>query len=63
MNASPCHRVMHGAGSLNVIHGLVGLDFSCDGSQHVDHADFLAHAEQMYATGAEACTLPSTAGT
>lgn len=54
---------MHGAGSLNVIHGLVGLDFSCDGSQHVDHADFLAHAEQMYATGAEACTLPSTAGT
>ncbi len=37
------------AGSLNVINGLVGLNFSCDGSHYVDHADFLANASQLYA--------------
>lgn len=38
------------AGSLNVINGLVGLNFSCDGSHYVDHADFLANAGELYAT-------------
>lgn len=37
------------AGSLNVVNGLVGLNFSCDGSHYVDHADFLANAFQLYA--------------
>lgn len=40
------------AGSLNVINGLVGLNFSCDGSHYVDHAEFLANAGQLYATDA-----------
>ena len=34
--------------SLNVVNGLVGLNFSCDGSHYVDHADFLANAPQLY---------------
>lgn len=29
------------SGSLNVINGLVGLNFSCDGSHYLDYADFL----------------------
>lgn len=29
------------AGSLNVINGLVGLNFSCDGSHYLDYAEFL----------------------
>jgi len=49
------------AGSLNVINGLVGLNFSCDGSHYVDHADFLANAGQLYAVG-EACAAPLPAG-
>ena len=36
------------SGSLNVINGLVGLNFSCDGSHYLDHADFLANAGQLY---------------
>lgn len=37
------------AGSLNVVNGQVGLNFSCDGSHYVDHADFIANASQLYA--------------
>jgi hypothetical protein len=37
------------SGSLNLINGLVGLNFSCDGSHYVDHAVFLANAGQLYA--------------
>lgn len=29
------------AGSINVINGLVGLNFSCDGSHYLDYAEFL----------------------
>jgi len=36
------------SGSLNVVNGQVGLNFSCDGSHYVDHADFLANAPQLY---------------
>ncbi len=36
------------SGSFNVINGLVGLNFSCDGSHYLDHADFLANAGQLY---------------
>jgi hypothetical protein len=36
------------AGSLNVINGQVGLNFSCDGSHYVDYADFLANAPQLH---------------
>lgn len=35
------------AGSLNVMNGMVGLNFSCDGSHYLDHADFLRHAESF----------------
>ncbi len=37
------------AGSLNVVNGQVGLNFSCDGSHYVDYADFLANAGQFTA--------------
>ena len=36
------------SGSLNVVNGQVGLNFSCDGSHYVDYADFLANAPQLY---------------
>jgi len=36
------------SGSLNVVNGQVGLNFSCDGSHYLDHADFLANAHQLY---------------
>ncbi len=36
------------SGAFNVINGLVGLNFSCDGSHYLDHADFLANAGQLY---------------
>jgi hypothetical protein len=35
-------------GSLNVVNGLVGLNFSCDGSHYLGYADFLANANQLY---------------
>lgn len=37
------------SGSLNVVNGLVGLNFSCDGSHYLDYADFLGHAHELYA--------------
>lgn len=36
------------AGSLNVVNGLVGLNFSCDGSHYLPYEDFLAKAEDLY---------------
>ncbi len=36
------------SGSLNVINGMVGLNFSCDGSHYLDHADFFAMSGQFY---------------
>ena len=37
------------AGSLNVVNGLVGLNFSCDGSHYLNYAEFLTHARELYA--------------
>ena len=37
------------SGSLNLINGLVGLNFSCDGSHYLDYAEFLVNAHQLYA--------------
>jgi hypothetical protein len=37
------------AGSLNVVNGLVGLNFSCDGSHYLSYAEFLARAGELYA--------------
>ena len=36
------------SGSLNVVNGQVGLNFSCDGSHYLDHADFLTNAGQLW---------------
>ena len=34
--------------SLNVVNGLVGLNFSCDGSHYVNYAEFLTQAINLY---------------
>ena len=34
--------------SLNVVNGLVGLNFSCDGSHYLNYAEFLTHACDLY---------------
>lgn len=36
------------SGSLNIINGMVGLNFSCDGSHYIDYRDFLKQREQLY---------------
>lgn len=36
------------AGSLNVVNGLVGLNFSCDGSHYLGYAEFLMRARDLY---------------
>ena len=36
------------AGSLNIINGMVGLVFSCDGSHYLDYQDLLRHQEDVY---------------
>ena len=36
------------AASLNVVNGLVGLNFSCDGSYYLSYAEFLTHAGELY---------------
>jgi hypothetical protein len=28
-------------GSINIINGMIGLDFSCDGSCYIDYREFL----------------------
>lgn len=35
------------SGSLNIVNGMVGLNFSCDGSHYLDYADFIANASQL----------------
>ena len=35
--------------SLNVVNGLVGLNFSCDGSHYINYAEFLTQAINLYA--------------
>jgi hypothetical protein len=34
--------------SLNVVNGLVGLNFSCDGSHYINYAEFLTQAIKLY---------------
>jgi len=34
--------------SLNVVNGLVGLNFSCDGSHYINYAEFLTQAINLY---------------
>jgi hypothetical protein len=36
------------SGSLNVINGMVGLNFSCDGSHYIDYQAFLDRREGVY---------------
>ena len=35
------------SGSLNVINGMVGLNFSCDGSHYIDFQEFLDHRDDI----------------
>ena len=42
------HHIYLRSGSLNVVNGMVGLNFSCDGSHYLDYADFLARAADLY---------------
>jgi hypothetical protein len=41
------------SGSLNIINGLVGLNFSCDGSHYIDYRDFLEQRNVLYE-----CSMP-----
>ncbi len=36
------------SGSLNIVNGKVGLNFSCDGTHYLHYADFLNHAHSLY---------------
>ena len=36
------------SGSLNVINGMVGLNFSCDGSHYIDFREFIQQREKVY---------------
>ena len=36
------------AASLNIVNGLVGLNFSCDGSHYLSYAEFLTCARDLY---------------
>lgn len=42
------HHIYLRSGSLNVVNGMVGLNFSCDGSHYLGYADFLARAGDLY---------------
>ena len=35
------------SGSLNIINGMVGLNFSCDGSHYIDYKDFIGHQDYI----------------
>ena len=35
------------SGSLNVINGMVGLNFSCDGSHYIDFQEFIDHRDDI----------------
>jgi hypothetical protein len=36
------------SGSLNIMNGMVGLVFSCDGAHYIDYQDFINHRDDMY---------------
>lgn len=35
------------SGSINIINGMVGLNFSCDGSHYMDYQEFIARLEDI----------------
>jgi hypothetical protein len=35
-------------GSINIINGMIGLDFSCDGSYYIDYREFLDNCKGDY---------------
>ena len=37
------------SGSLNIVNGSVGLNFSCDGSHYIDYRVFLTQADTLFA--------------
>jgi hypothetical protein len=39
---------VRGAIPLNVVNGMVGLNFSCDGSYYLNYAEFLTQAGKLY---------------
>jgi len=36
------------SGSLNIINGMVGLVFSCDGSHYIEYQEFLRRQDDVY---------------
>jgi hypothetical protein len=36
------------SGSLNIINGMVGLVFSCDGAHYIDYLDFIRNRDNIY---------------
>jgi len=44
------------SGSLNIMNGMVGLNFSCDGSHYIDYRDFLEQRDMLFE-----CNLPVSA--
>jgi len=36
------------SGSLNLMNGTVGLNFSCDGSHYIDHQEFIEQGKDIY---------------
>ena len=47
------HSVYLRSGSLNIINGMVGLNFSCDGSHYIDYRDFMEQRGTLYE-----CSIP-----
>jgi hypothetical protein len=45
------------SGSLNVFNGMVGLNFSCDGSHYMPWAEFLDKSLAFWVGAGEACAL------
>jgi hypothetical protein len=45
------------SGSLNIMNGMVGLNFSCDGSHYMPWAEFLEKSLEFWIGAGEACAL------
>jgi len=45
------------AGSLNIMNGLVGLTFSCDGSHYMNWQDFLYHGDDFWGEAPLSCAV------
>ena len=48
------------SGSLNIYNGMVGLNFSCDGSHYMPWAEFLHKSLEFWIGAGEACALADT---